>query len=55
MSAKKNACASPSPAARPRLTLLGDLVYRDLRGSESKPEYKALNACLAWRWAHTRS
>jgi len=43
------------PGAASTLTLLGDLVYRDLRGSESKPEYKALNACLAWRWAHTRS
>ena len=40
---------------RRRCTLLGDLVYRDLRGSETKPEYKALQACLAWRWAHTRS
>ena len=43
------------PGAAPALTLLGDLVYRDLRGSESRPEYKVLNACLAWRWAHTRS
>ena len=43
------------PGGAPALTLLGDLVYRDLRGTESKPEYKALNACLAWRWAHTRS
>jgi hypothetical protein len=43
------------PGAAPALSLLGDLVYRDLRGSETKPEYKALQACLAWRWAHTRS
>ena len=43
------------PGGAPALTLLGDLVYRDLRGSETKPEYKALQACLAWRWAHTRS
>ena len=43
------------PGGAPAIQLLGDLVYRDLRGAESKPEYKALNACLAWRWAHTRS
>jgi hypothetical protein len=43
------------PGAAPALTLLGDLVYRDLRGSEPKPEFKAFQACLAWRWAHTRS
>ena len=42
------------PGAAPALTLLGDLVYRDLRGAESKPEFKAFQACLAWRWAHTR-
>ena len=43
------------PGGAPALQLLGDLVYRDLRGTESKPEYKALQACLAWRWAHTRT
>lgn len=43
------------PGGAPAIQLLGDLVYRDLRGTEAKPEYKALNACLAWRWAHTRS
>lgn len=43
------------PGAAPALMLLGDLVYRDLRGSETKPEFKAFQACLAWRWAHTRS
>jgi hypothetical protein len=43
------------PGATPALTLLGDLVYRDLRGGEVKPEFKAFQACLAWRWAHTRS
>jgi len=43
------------PGGAPALTLLGDLVYREVRGLESKPEYKALDACLAWRWAHTRS
>ncbi|CAG0935189.1 hypothetical protein TFLX_04021 [Thermoflexales bacterium] len=43
------------PGAAPALTLLGDLVYRDLRGAESKPEFKAFQACLAWRWAHTRT
>jgi hypothetical protein len=37
------------------LQLLGDLVYREQRGTESKSEYKALQACLAWRWAHTRT
>jgi hypothetical protein len=43
------------PGGAPALQLLGDLAYRDLRGAESKPEYKALQACLAWRWAHTRT
>ena len=43
------------PGGAPALDLLGDLVYRDLRATESRPEYKALNACLVWRWAHTRS
>jgi hypothetical protein len=43
------------PGGAPALQLLGDLVYRDLRGTESKPEYKVLQACLAWRWAHTRT
>src|SRR5512143_283759 len=43
------------PGGAPALQFLGDLVYRDLRGLESKSEYKALQACLAWRWAHTRT
>ncbi len=43
------------PGGAPALQLLGDLVYHDLRGTESQPNYKALLACLAWRWAHTRS
>ncbi len=54
-SANEKCMAVAFPGAAPALTLLGDLVYRDLRGSESRPEYKVLNACLAWRWAHTRS
>ena len=52
---EENCMCIAFPGGAPALQLLGDLVYRDLRGSESKPEYKALNACLAWRWAHTRS
>jgi hypothetical protein len=51
---EQNMCAA-FPGGAPALTLLGDLVYRDLRGAETKPEYKALQACLAWRWAQTRA
>ncbi len=43
------------PGGAPALQLLGDLVYRDVRASESSSNYKALHACLAWRWAHTRT
>lgn len=43
------------PGAASTITLLGDLVYRECRGGETKPEYKALNACLVWRWAHSRA
>ena len=51
----EQAMSTAFPGAAPALTLLGDLVYRDLRGSEAKSEFKAFQACLAWRWAHTRS
>ncbi len=43
------------PGGAPAIQLLGDLVYREQRGTEAKPEYKVLQACLAWRWAHTRT
>ncbi len=51
----ENCMGTAFPGGAPALQLLGDLVYRDLHGGETKPEYKALLACLAWRWAHTRS
>ena len=43
------------PGGAPALQMLGDLVYRDVRASESSANYKALHACLVWRWAHTRA
>ncbi len=42
------------PGGAPALELLGDLVYTELTPGTSTPAFKVIDACLAWRWAHTR-
>ena len=42
------------PGGAPALDLLGDLVYAEMTPGDPHPPFKVLDACLAWRWAHTR-